>query len=106
MQKLILGRVLSRSPRLIVADQPTWGLDVGAVAWIHERLLAAAGAGAAIVLISEDLEEILALADRIAVIAHGRLSAARPVADWSTASLGLAMMGELARGDAGAARAA
>ena len=106
MQKLILGRVLSRSPRLIVADQPTWGLDVGAVAWIHGRLLAAARAGAAIVLISEELEEILALADRIAVISHGRLSDARPVAGWSTESLGLAMMGAPARGEADAARAA
>ncbi|MFZ4757296.1 MAG: ABC transporter ATP-binding protein, partial [Burkholderiaceae bacterium] len=106
MQKLILGRVLSRSPRLIVADQPTWGLDVGAVAWIHARLIAAAEAGAAIVLISEDLEEILALADRIAVIAHGRLSPARPVEHWSTASLGLAMMGVAEREDAGATRAA
>jgi simple sugar transport system ATP-binding protein len=106
MQKLILGRVLSRSPRLIVADQPTWGLDVGAVAWIHGRLLAAARAGAAIVLISEELDEILALADRIAVISHGRLSEARPVADWSTETLGLAMMGASARGEGDAARAA
>jgi len=106
MQKLILGRVLSGSPRLIVADQPTWGLDVGAVAWIHARLLAAADAGAAIVLISEELDEILALADRIAVISHGRLSAARPVAEWSTESLGLAMMGADAPGRGDAARAA
>jgi ABC-type uncharacterized transport system ATPase subunit len=106
MQKLILGRVLSRSPRLIVADQPTWGLDVGAVAWIHGRLLAAARSGAAIVLISEELDEILALADRIAVISHGRLSDARPVADWSTETLGLAMMGAHATEDRHAARAA
>jgi len=110
MQKLILGRVLSRAPRLIVADQPTWGLDVGAVAWIHGRLLAAADAGAAILLISEELEEIFALADRIAVISHGRLSAALPVAAWTTESLGLAMAGAaLGAPDgegAGAARAA
>ncbi|MEI7444018.1 MAG: ABC transporter ATP-binding protein [Burkholderiales bacterium] len=108
MQKLILGRVLSRAPRLIVVDQPTWGLDVGAVAWIHGRLLEAARGGAGIVLISEELEEILALADRIAVISHGRLSEARPVADWTTASLGLAMMGAgAAHGEgADAARAA
>jgi simple sugar transport system ATP-binding protein len=106
MQKLILGRVLSRAPRLIVADQPTWGLDVGAVAWIHSKLLAAADSGAGIVLISEELEEILALADRIAVISHGRLSAARPVADWTTATLGLAMMGADAKEGADAARAA
>jgi len=106
MQKLILGRVLSRAPRLIVADQPTWGLDVGAVAWIHSKLLAAADTGAGIVLISEELDEILALADRIAVISHGRLSEARPVADWTTATLGLAMMGADGKEGADAARAA
>ncbi len=106
MQKLILGRVLSRAPRLIIADQPTWGLDVGAVAWIHSKLLEAACAGAGIVLISEELEEILSLADRIAVISQGRLSAARPVADWTTATLGLAMMGADAKEGADAARAA
>lgn len=108
LQKLILGRVLSRSPRLIVVDQPTWGLDVGAVAWIHGRLLEAACAGAGIVLISEALEEILALADRVAVISHGRLTEARPVADWTMASLGLAMMGAGAahRQGSDAARAA
>ncbi len=103
MQKLILGRVLSRSPRLIVADQPTWGLDVGAVAWIHGRLLEAARGGAAIVLISEELDEILALADRIAVISDGRLSEARPVGDWSAETLGLAMMGAGGRGRGDAA---
>jgi simple sugar transport system ATP-binding protein len=106
MQKLILGRVLSRSPRLIVADQPTWGLDVGAVAWIHGRLLDAVARGAAILLISEELEEILALADRIAVISHGRLSPARPVADWTTETLGLAMAGSSAQEAQDAARAA
>lgn len=108
MQKLILGRVLSRAPRLLIVDQPTWGLDVGAVAWIHQRLLEAARAGAGIVLISEELEEIFALADRIAVMSHGRLSEARPVAAWTTASLGLAMMGaEPVPGEGGdAARAA
>jgi simple sugar transport system ATP-binding protein len=106
MQKLILGRVLSRAPRLIVADQPTWGLDVGAVAWIHGRLLDAVARGAAILLISEELEEILALADRIAVISHGRLSPARPVAEWTTESLGLAMAGSGVQEARGAARAA
>ncbi len=97
IQKLILGRVLSRKPKLIVANQPTWGLDVGAVAAIHERLVAACvtndqGAPAAgVLLISEDLEEIMALADRIAVMSRGQLSDARPKAEWTLASLGLAM---------------
>ena len=98
MQKLILGRALSgadpaRPPRLIVANQPTWGLDIGAVAYVHQLLLDACAAGAAVLLISEDLDEIFTLADRIAVMHEGHLSAARPRADWSLASIGLAMTG-------------
>jgi general nucleoside transport system ATP-binding protein len=99
MQKLILGRALTGDPRdpkppvLIVADQPTWGLDVGAVAYVHQQLLDACAQGAAVLLISEDLDEIFAIADRIAVIHHGRLTTARPVADWTLASIGLAMAG-------------
>jgi ABC-type uncharacterized transport system ATPase subunit len=99
MQKLILGRALagdpdaSGAPPLIVANQPTWGLDIGAVAYVHRQLLDACAAGAALLLISEDLDEIFALADRIAVMHHGRLSAARPAADWTLAAIGLAMAG-------------
>jgi len=97
LQKLILGRALTSTryrdmaPALIVAHQPTWGLDVGAVADVHRRLLEAAQAGAALLLISEDLDEILALADRIAVMTRGRLTEARPRELWTLASLGLAM---------------
>ena len=99
LQKLILGRALMGAgegrapPRLIVANQPTWGLDVGAVAYVHQQLLDACAAGAALLLISEDLDEIFLLADRIAVMHQGRLSAARATADWSLAAIGLAMAG-------------
>jgi simple sugar transport system ATP-binding protein len=102
MQKLILGRVLmpvpgprdaAAAPVLIVANQPSWGLDIGAVAYVHQQLLDACAAGAALLLISEDLDEIFALADRIAVMHHGRLSAARPAADWTLQAIGLAMAG-------------
>jgi general nucleoside transport system ATP-binding protein len=104
MQKLILGRALSRdpdagdprtsaAPPLIVADQPTWGLDIGAVAYVHQQLLDACAQGAAVLLISEDLDEIFALADRIAVMHAGRLTPARPRADWTLAAIGLAMTG-------------
>jgi simple sugar transport system ATP-binding protein len=97
MQKLILGRALSHgTPRLIVAHQPTWGLDVGAVAEVHQRLLDAVAAGAAMLLISEDLDEIFALADRIAVMHHGQLGAALPTAQWTLATIGLAMAGGVA----------
>ena len=101
VQKLILGRALTGgfaqgddfAPLLIVASQPTWGLDVGAVAYVHQRLLDASARGAAVLLISDDLDEILALADRVAVIHAGRLTQARPAAEWTRAEIGLAMTG-------------
>ena len=105
MQKLILGRALLGDPRtatvpsLIVADQPTWGLDIGAVAYVHQQLLDACAQGAAVLLISEDLDEIFAIADRMAVIHAGALTAAKPVADWTLAAIGLAMAGEHASKD-------
>ena len=116
MQKLILGRALmgepqraaspaaggAAPPRLIVASQPTWGLDIGAVAYVHQQLLDACAAGAAVLLISEDLEEIFALADRIAVMHHGRLTEALPAAQWTPASIGLAMAGGARQAESGA----
>ena len=98
MQKLILGRVLGqdRRPLLVIANQPTWGLDIGAVAYVHQLLLDAAAAGSAVLLISEDLDEVFALADRIAVMHQGRLGPARPTARWTLAAIGLAMAGTAA----------
>jgi simple sugar transport system ATP-binding protein len=93
IQKLILARVLERNPRVILANQPTRGLDVGAVAAIHGRLLEARARGAAILLISEDLDELFALADRIAVLYRGSLTEALPAETWTTRELGLAMAG-------------
>ncbi len=97
MQKLILGRALmapdGQAPRLIVAHQPTWGLDVGAVAYVQQRLLAARDAGAAVLLISDDLDEVMALGDRIAVLHAGQLTPAHPAAAWTRESIGLAMAG-------------
>ncbi len=103
MQKLILGRALSGEPGqtgqarnrpvLIVAQQPTWGLDIGAVAYVHQQLLDAAAAGSGVLLISEDLDVVFALADQIAVMHQGGLGAARPVAAWTLGDIGLAMSG-------------
>jgi simple sugar transport system ATP-binding protein len=101
LQKLILGRALCgahdparpATPRLIVANQPTWGLDVGAVAYVHRQLLDAASRGSAVLLISDDLDELFALADRIAVMHRGRLGGARPTGDWTREAIGLAMAG-------------
>ncbi len=94
MQKLILGRALSTAPRIILANQPTRGLDVGAVATIHARLLAARAAGAAILLISEDLDEVQSLSDTIHVISDGRLSPPFPRGTMSQADLGAWMAGQ------------
>ena len=74
-QKLILARELSRTPSIIVAHSPTRGLDVRACAAVHGRLVAARDAGAAVVLISEDLDEVLGIADRIGVMTRGRIVA-------------------------------
>ncbi len=98
MQKLILGRALTgaaQTPTLIIANQPTWGLDVGAVAFVHQQLLAAASGGAAIILISEDLDEIFALASGIAVIHDGNLTETRASANWTMTAIGSAMAGAL-----------
>jgi len=94
MQKLILGRALGHgTPRLIVANQPTWGLDIGAVAYVHQQLLDACAAGSALLLISEDLDEIFALADHVAVMHAGVIGTPRRAADWTLAEIGLAMAG-------------
>ena len=105
MQKLIVGRALSGgatradrfAPTLIVANQPTWGLDAGAVAWVHQQMLDACARGAAVLLVSEDLDEILALADRVAVLHAGKLTAARAASAWTLSELGMSMAGEGAR---------
>lgn len=73
IQKVILARELSRNPRTIIAAQPTRGLDIGATEYVREQLLVERHKGAAILLISEDLDEILALSDRIAVIYEGQI---------------------------------
>jgi ABC-type uncharacterized transport system ATPase subunit len=73
IQKLIMARELSREPKLLIAAQPTRGVDIGATEFIHQRLLEQRAAGKAILLISEDLDEIRSLSDRIAVMYEGRL---------------------------------
>jgi simple sugar transport system ATP-binding protein len=94
MQKIILGRVMANSPKVIIANQPTRGLDVGAVAYVHEQLLAARMRGAAILLISEDLDELLALSDQIAVMYGGRISDPLPRHRVNISEIGLKMAGQ------------
>jgi len=91
IQKLILARVFDQNPRLILANQPTRGLDMGAAAEVGRRLLEARARGAGVVLISEDLDEVLGLADRIMVIHDGVLHEAQTR---DRAEIGLMMAGE------------
>ena len=93
MQKLILGRAMDGLPAVVLANQPTRGLDVGAVAYVHTQLLKARARGAAILLISEDLDELLALSDRVAVMHQGRLTEAVARQEVTIRALGLMMTG-------------
>jgi len=93
MQKLILARVLDAEPKLILANQPSRGLDVGAQAEVHRRLFAARERSAGVVLISEDLDELFTLADRIVVIHAGHLVEAGAVEDLDRGTVGLMMAG-------------
>jgi general nucleoside transport system ATP-binding protein len=93
MQKLILGRVMSNKPIVILANQPTRGLDVGAVKYVHEQLLIARSRGAAILLISEDLDELFSLSDEICVMYRGQLSEPIVREETTISQLGLMMAG-------------
>ncbi|MBU1304350.1 MAG: ABC transporter ATP-binding protein [Alphaproteobacteria bacterium] len=94
MQKLILGRNLQNRPRILVAAQPTRGLDEGAIAAVHTRILDARRAGTGVLLISEDLDEVISLADRIQAIVKGRLSPPVPAEQADARLLGLMMAGD------------
>ena len=91
LQKFIVGREILQGPQLLVVSQPTWGVDAGAAAAIHEKIQQMISAGAGALVISQDLDEIFALSDRIAVISQGRLSAPRPTGEVTTEEVGLLM---------------
>ena len=93
MQKVVLAREIALAPRLLVASQPTRGVDIGACESLHERLGALRDSGAAVLLISADLDELLALSDRIAVMSHGRLVGHFPAAEVDARRLGFYMTG-------------
>jgi len=93
LQKFIMGREILLAPKLLVAAQPTWGVDVGAAAFIRQRLIDLRDRGAAILVISEELEELFEISDRIAVIARGRLSPVKKLSDTSIDEIGLWMSG-------------
>lgn len=93
MQKVLLARVLSREPRVLVVSQPTRGLDVGATEYVRNVLLEQRARGAAVLLISEDLDELLALADRLIVMYEGRICGEVGANDADPDRLGLLMAG-------------
>jgi general nucleoside transport system ATP-binding protein len=93
LQKYIVGREIRRAPRLIVIDQPSWGVDAKAAAMIRQTLLDLAEKGVAVLVITQDLDEAFELADRIAVMRRGRLSAALKPAETTRAAIGLMMTG-------------
>lgn len=94
MQKLILARALSEKPRIIIANQPTWGLDVGATAFVHRQLLEASRNGAGVIIISEDLDELFKVADTLQVMYQGSLSRPLDPSQTTAEEVGLAMSGQ------------
>jgi simple sugar transport system ATP-binding protein len=93
MQKVILARALARNPKVVIASQPTRGLDVGATEYVRSKLLEQRARGAAVLLLSEDLDEIMALSDRIAVIYEGRIVGLLSAKQSEQEKLGLLMSG-------------
>jgi len=96
LQKFLVGREVLQDPSVLIINQPTWGVDAGAALAIHEAIMALAQAGAAVMIISQDLDEIFVLADRIAVIAGGRISEPVLTRDATIESIGRLMGGTAA----------
>jgi simple sugar transport system ATP-binding protein len=93
LQKVVLGREFSGEPRLLVAAAPTRGLDVGAIETVHRHLLEAAARGIGVLMISEDLDEVLGLADRVAVMYEGAVVGVVDARTASVEEIGLLMAG-------------
>jgi len=93
LQKFIVGRELDRSPALLVVNQPTWGVDAGAAARIRQALIDLTRQGSAVVVISQDLDELFEISDFIAVMSHGEMSEAIPIAEATLERIGLLMGG-------------
>ena len=98
VQKVLLAREFSTDPRVLVAASPTRGLDVGAIESVRARLVEAADRGVGVLLISEDLEEILSLADRVLVMYEGRIVGNVPAESANREMLGLLMGGATLQG--------
>lgn len=93
LQKFILGREIGQEPKALILAQPTWGVDIAAAAAIRQAVIDLAAKGVAVLVVSEELSEIFEICDRIAVMAGGRLSPPRPVAETNAEEIGLLMSG-------------
>jgi simple sugar transport system ATP-binding protein len=93
LQKFIIGRELDRKPTVMVVNQPTWGVDAGAAARIRQALIELARSGSAVLVISQDLDELFEISDAIAVMHNGELSKPLPIAEASFEKIGLLMGG-------------
>jgi simple sugar transport system ATP-binding protein len=93
LQKFILGREIEQKPRVMILAQPTWGVDVAATATIRQAVIDLAASGVGVLVVSEDLNEILEMCDRVAVMAGGRLSPVRDVSATDAAEIGQWMAG-------------
>jgi general nucleoside transport system ATP-binding protein len=92
-QKIVLAREIERNPQVILVGQPTRGVDIGAIEFIHKRLVALRDAGKAVLMVSVELDEIMALSDRILVVCAGRITGERRPEDTNQQDLGLLMAG-------------
>ncbi|MEM9010320.1 MAG: ABC transporter ATP-binding protein [Pseudomonadota bacterium] len=100
LQKFVIGREILQAPEVLVVNQPTWGVDAAAAAAIRRALRELAEGGAAVLVISQDLDELLEMTDRLAILAGGRLSAPQPTADLTIEAIGLMMGGAKAQAEA------
>ena len=102
LQKFIIGREILLDPALLILAHPTWGVDVGAATAIRQAVIDLRNGGAAVLVVSEDLEELFEISDRIAVISNGRLSPARATRDTNVEEVGRWMAGDFdSAGDGG-----
>ena len=92
-QKVIVAREFSRPVKLLIANQPTRGIDVGSIEYIHNQIIEQRDAGSAVLLVSAELDEILSLADRVAVMFDGRIVKTLPIGEATRERLGLLMAG-------------
>ena len=102
LQKYVVGREILREPKLLIVSQPTWGVDAGAAAAIRQAIVDLAARGAAVLVMSQDLDELYEISDRLVVIFHGKLSAPRVTRRADRGEIGLLMAGVGMRAKEGA----